>query len=373
MPKKLTIEDAHSAAKEHGGKCLSEVYIGSNEKMLWECEKGHQWYDRLNNVRCGRWCSGCKKKDINTIRETLLEHNKVLLEEVYISGHTLMKMQCIKCSNIFKTRYYDAIKYNCPKCATEVIKSKLKLSIDNVRLVIENKNGILLSENYDNARRKLDVKCNVCNNIWHPTYDKIKQGKWCPKCCGNIKLTFGEVKCAIEDLGYTLISDNYFNNQTKLNLLCREGHPWAVTYGNVMGGKGCPKCGKLKTQKIIEKIIKEIFPTHEIKFNYKGIKEFVGKSGRKLELDIYVPTLRLAIEYDGEQHFQPVNFGGISDKEAEKKFKMTQHLDKIKNKLIEEHPEIVKYFIRISYMEKKQINRDYIIEKLIKVGLMEVK
>ena len=66
-----------------------------------------------------------------------------------------------------------------------------------------------------------------------------------------------------------------------------------------------------------------------------------------MELDIYIADLKLAIEYDGKQHFKPIDFwGGIEQ------YQKTQHRDQLKNKLIAEHPEEVKHFIRIPYWEK---------------------
>jgi hypothetical protein len=37
------------------------------------------------------------------------------------------------------------------------------------------------------------------------------------------------------------------------------------------------------------------------------------------------------IEYDGEQHFRPVKFGGISDDEAKQKFEDLKVCDKLKD------------------------------------------
>lgn len=47
--------------------------------------------------------------------------------------------------------------------------------------------------------------------------------------------------------------------------------------------------------------------------------------------------LKLLIEYDGEQHYYPVNFGGISDKQAEEKFINTIYNDAIKNSYCEDN------------------------------------
>lgn len=35
--------------------------------------------------------------------------------------------------------------------------------------------------------------------------------------------------------------------------------------------------------------------------------ELIHSSGRKMELDIYIKSLKLAVEYQGEQHYRPID------------------------------------------------------------------
>jgi CO dehydrogenase/acetyl-CoA synthase alpha subunit len=77
----------------------------------------------------------------------------------------------------------------------------------------------------------------------------------------------------------------------------------------------------------------------------------------KLQIDIWLPGIKLAIEYDGKQHFKPVKmFGG------KKGLRLTQKRDKLKDQLIAQHPEDIKHFIRIKYDEP--ITKEHIQERL---------
>lgn len=51
-----------------------------------------------------------------------------------------------------------------------------------------------------------------------------------------------------------------------------------------------------------------------------------------LPFDFFIPSKNIAIEYDGEQHFRPVNFGGMNNKDAMQEFKLIQKRDEIKDK-----------------------------------------
>ncbi|CAE6858636.1 hypothetical protein R75461_07860 [Paraburkholderia nemoris] len=47
-------------AHERGGRCLSEEYLGSKVKLVWQCGLGHVWASTPNTVvRLGHWCPNC--------------------------------------------------------------------------------------------------------------------------------------------------------------------------------------------------------------------------------------------------------------------------------------------------------------------------
>jgi len=60
--KKLTIEEMKKIAVSRKGECVSEKYINSKTKLLWECEFGHQWWENPHSIRNNKnWCPECKK------------------------------------------------------------------------------------------------------------------------------------------------------------------------------------------------------------------------------------------------------------------------------------------------------------------------
>jgi hypothetical protein len=65
------IEDMQAVAVARGGKCLSEGYVNSITPLLWECEEGHQWKARPNNVVFGTWCPVCAnmRKSLKPIQQ----------------------------------------------------------------------------------------------------------------------------------------------------------------------------------------------------------------------------------------------------------------------------------------------------------------
>lgn len=73
-------------------------------------------------------------------------------------------------------------------------------------------------------------------------------------------------------------------------------------------------------------IIKEIFPKEKIVFHYRS--EWLCN----LEIDVYLPILKIGFEYQGKQHFEPVNFFG-----GKKKFDYQKANDIKKEKLCKDN------------------------------------
>ena len=127
--KKSTIEDMHKLAEKNRGKCLSNVYVNSQTKLLWECMEGHQWYAQPNNIKQGTWCPTCRKNE-----------------------------------NARKQRK----------------------SIDDMIELANTRNGECLSKEYINAHTKLLWRC-VEGHEWEAKPNSIQQGKWCPICARRNK------------------------------------------------------------------------------------------------------------------------------------------------------------------------------------------
>lgn len=98
-------------------------------------------------------------------------------------------------------------------------------------------------------------------------------------------------------------------------------------------------------------LVRKIFPQYIILENTRGILD-------SLELDCYIPSLRIGFEYDGEQHY---NFPNAFHK-TKKDFIQQQKRDKRKNKLCKE---LKIKLIRIRYDE--EITEDLLNNKLKQV------
>lgn len=75
------------------------------------------------------------------------------------------------------------------------------------------------------------------------------------------------------------------------------------------------------------------------------------KYKKELPFDFYLPNNNICIEYDGEQHFKPITFGGISESESEINYQETLIKDNLKTEYCKNHN--IK-LIRIKYNYSKE-------------------
>ena len=96
---------------------------------------------------------------------------------------------------------------------------------------------------------------------------------------------------------------------------------------SILSGCGCPQCNESKG----ERSIRQWLQLHNIA--YISQKSFSDCRDKKpLPFDYYLPDYNTVIEYDGEQHYRPVEFFG-----GTKHFEKVSYHDRIKNDYCKAH------------------------------------
>lgn len=307
----------------------------------------------------GNRCPECAKnirkhktrKGLDNFLKKLEELNPTL---EYINGLTNVNdpvnLRCKICSFEFSARPTNILRKNkptgCPKCAKNVRKDTNYFK--NEIFDIVGSEYTVLGE-YKNSNTKIRLKHNICNNEYDVTpHVFLSLGRRCPYCNGGVRLTLDEISKKIETLSnkeYTLISNEYLNNHTKIKLrhtLCKR--EYETTSHEFINGFGrCPYCNET----LGESTIRQYLENHE----YQYIAQFrIKELNPNYSFDFKDLDNDILIEYDGEFHYLPIN---TSD-EALESFKQQKERDSIKNEFCLNNNITL---LRIPFWEFKNINK----------------
>ena len=318
----LTIEEMQTLAKSKGGECLSSVYRNSSSKLRWRCANKHEWEMRPNSIRSGgQWCPACAyarngaavRLSITEMRDLAQTRVGKCLSTEYHDNKTNLEWQC-KEGHTWKMTP-SSVKHQgswCPYCA-----GRAHLTIEEMRALAKEKGGKCLSEKYVNNKTDLLWQCKD-GHTWNAVPDSIKhQGSWCPICR---LVTIEELQELAKSRGGKCLSTVYVNMHTKLHWECVRGHTWYTGPINIKyRGAWCPYCKERIRERACRLFFERFFGK---KFPKCRPEWLVNSTGNRMELDGYCQELKLAFEYQGEQHSKnsPAIFHKVTSLKKRKMF-----------------------------------------------------
>jgi len=244
---RLTIEDMHQIAKERGGSCLSDKYVNGKTKLNWQCAEGHKWSAVPSSIKNGTWCKTCSGTNPYTMKDMkkmAQERGGLCKSKSYSGAHSNLIWQCAE-GHTWKATPNSIRRGSwCKTCSREIMAQQQRLSIDDMQKIAEKRGGKCLSTIYKNNQTKLEWECSK-GHKWLAIPANIRNhGKWCPKCSGNARLTIEDMHQIAKERGGSCLSEKYVNNNTKLNWKCSEGHEWSAVPSSIKNGTWCRKCSR---------------------------------------------------------------------------------------------------------------------------------
>jgi len=311
MSRKLTLEEFIQKAKEIHD--LKRLNIGLSPYDYTKIEKYDNNHTKVPII--------CHELDINE-----KEHG----EFWQTPGKHLFGKGCPQCGIIsqIKKRTYTS---------NEII-SKFKFVHDLKRLNIGLSPYDYSLFKYNKITQNVIIIChekdfdNKEHGIFQQTSHNHINGQGCPKCNGGKIITVDEFILKAQKIHgkntyiYNKDKIDYKNNHTKICIICPEhGDFWITPNNHLQSFQGCFLCKSFKGENIIKQWLKENNKRNIHQHSFKNCRD-----KKLLRFDFYLPDYNLCIEYDGIQHFKPVQFGGISIKRAIENFKDTKKKDMIK-------------------------------------------
>jgi hypothetical protein len=231
---------------------------------------------------------------------------------------------------------------------------KLPKTLDEYKVVGESNKITFIGKKVpeNSFIRTNNWKCKL-GHTFRSCYNKVKQNKGCPHCAGNFPKTIEDYRTVglVRNIGFIDTVIPESVNTPTDGWVDRYGHRWRASFSSINQGSGCPQC-HLKTQHKIFDVIKKIYPD----FIWESTILQNGRNGKTQKLDMYSPSLHTAIEYDGEQHFKSIAHWGGND-----------NLAKIKVRDIKKNARCAELgirLIRINYLDYQK-DPEGTIQKLI--------
>ena len=235
--------------EKNNGLTPEDVTPGSNKKVWWKCENGHEWQATITQRNCG---SGCP----------------------YCSG-----------------RY--------------AVKGKNDLQTTNPTLANEwnyEKNSRLTPKDIlPNSGKKVWWKCNK-GHEWQTAISHRTNGNGCPYCSGKKVLKgYNDLQTVNPELakewnydrnGNLKPEDVTENNGKKVWWICSKGHEWQAKIYHRNSGSGCPICHSERNTSLPEFAL-----LYYLRKN--GLEVIHSYKEHGYELDVYIPAQHTAIEFDG--------------------------------------------------------------------------
>lgn len=210
---------------------------------------------------------------------------------------------------------------NCPYCSHRSIRYSLEEFISKAKQIHGDKYDYSKVE-YVNNQTKVCIICPIHGEFWQTPQHHFN-GCGCKKCSMTHNYTTNEFVSICKKLygeKYDYSKTSYINQKIKVCVICPK-HGEFFTYPmHHMRGVGCPHC---QNSSLEEKVAKEL-EKNNLKYVWHCRKKDLSWLGRQ-SLDFYLPEYSVAIECQGIQHFEPIEFFG-----GKKAFEYIKILDKNK-------------------------------------------
>ena len=226
-----------------------KMTCGSERKAWWKCKKSHNWQATIASRNQGKGCPYCAN------RKVLIGYNDLQTANPSLS----------------KEWHY------------------------------ENNQGLTPMDITSNSDKKVWWRCNE-GHEWQARIADRSKGNGCPYCAGKkVLVGYNDLNTVNIELAkeWNYEKNNSLtpmdvtaNSDKKVWWKCSKGHEWAAKIYSRSNGSGCPACSSEKHTS---------FPEYAMIYylQKQGLDVIHSSKKHGYELDVYIPSLKIAIEYDG--------------------------------------------------------------------------
>ena len=285
---------------------------GSNKKVWWLCNSGHESqtpiYSRIKH-RCP-YCAGkkaVKETSFGSLHPDLARYwdseTNGTLTPFDLLPHSSKKCGFIcEMGHLFQSTLSNIVLGKwCPYCSNKKVGFGNSLQDTNPQLLKEwsfSKNSLKPNELTGGSYKKVWWQCNN-GHEWMAAVSSRKSGATCPYCANRLVGYGNSLKDLFPDIAKQVDYEKspidptliYARSDDRLWWKCKRGHSWkAQIKSRTVDGTGCRYCSSQTSSPEIR-----IFCELKSIFSDALTREKVNG----MESDVLIPSLKIAIEYDG--------------------------------------------------------------------------
>ncbi len=290
--------------------------------------------------------------------------------KITCGSHKKVCWKCSQCGHKWQTVAKDRClsHHGCPACSGRILvvgkNDLLTVRPDIAAQWHPTKNGNLRPQDVTYGwGKKVWWKCQRCDYEWQSTPNNRtrKQDDKCPYCVNKVCISGkNDLLTTNPELAKewhptkngSLRPENVSRGSSKrVWWKCPHGHEYVAEVSNRTNGTNCPICNVGRKTSFAEQAfyyyIKQLFP--DAINQYKS--DFLGL----MELDIFIPSIRYAIEYDGKP-WHGKGFKGKKEREERKYSVCTQNnikLIRIREGTIDMDAIIADHLFKVSHLNRK--------------------
>jgi hypothetical protein len=317
-------------------KIIEESYICSNSNATFRCGCNNIFKRKFSNMiqqktfTCKTCGSGGRIKNIDLSNKevnSIAKRHGLLLCGQYIN--TKVKSKYKDKNGYLYSLTLDSVKKE--KCNFRKFGVTNDYTLENIKnwIKINNKYYSLISNSFSKYKDALEFRCDKdgCGEFFKTSVHSLVTDDYnCPYCSGRRVGISNCLHTKRPDLceEFNILKNKkystkslYYRSTKNIWWKCKVcEHEWKTSPNNrVRLHSGCPGCSSSNMERAIKHILIENNINHEAQKTFKGCK-----NKQALYFDFYIPLYNLAIEANGKQHYQAVDFfGGQSVFEEQKK------------------------------------------------------
>jgi hypothetical protein len=291
----------------------------------------------------------------------------------YIDTDTKIKCRCLIDGNEWEANPRSLLRSNgCKICGHRKRWDSRgrKTTEDIICEMQEINNDIEIIGEYKGAHKLIECRCKIDGTKWSSyVCNLLNQSAGCPECTTQRvreleSFSQEEFEQRIKNRHpHIEIVGKYINRTTRIKCKCLlhdveyDVSPRTLLY---LSGTGCPECYQSTGERRMIQILQKIGYDIKSQYTFADCKYI-----NVLRFDAYSEKYNIAFEYQGQQHYYPVDFSGDVDI-AKKEFELCQIRDNVKREYCNKNNI---YLIEIPYWECDNME-SFLCSELDKIGLL---